>query len=64
MRRVSNVVVRAFVVLSMVMVLAAPVQARPNEDGSWRVRERIVKFLQKVRGGIVSFGDGLVDPRP
>lgn len=64
MRRVFNAVVRLFVVLSMIVVLAAPVQAQPNEDGSLRLRERIVKILLKLRGGIASFGDGLIDPRP
>jgi hypothetical protein len=46
-------------------VLAAPVQARPNDDGSWSgiARERIVKFLKKL-GNIITFGDGLTDPRP
>lgn len=65
MRRVSNAVVRASLVLSVVVVLAVPVQARPNDDGSWSgiTRERIVKFLKKL-GSVVSFGDMLADPRP
>lgn len=68
MRRVSNAVVRSLVVLSMMVVLAAPMQARetPNEDFSWRemARVRIIKILKKLTGGVVSFGDGLIDPRP
>lgn len=68
MRRVFNAGVRAVVVLSMLVVLAAPMQARetPSEDGSWRemTRARILKILKKLTGGVVSFGDGLTDPRP
>ncbi len=66
MRRVSNAVAHVFVVLAVMVVLAAPVQARPNEDGSWRglTRARIVALLNKLKGGIASFGDMLSDPRP
>lgn len=57
--------VRALVMMAILIVAAGSVQARPNDDGSWRgiTRERIVKFIQKL-GSVVSFGDGLTDPRP
>ena len=57
---------RGVVALAVVMILAAPAQAREWEGQGgfgWfsRAKERIVKVIRKT---IVTFGDGLTDPRP
>lgn len=57
---------RGVVAFAVVVVLAAPVQARPWDDQpglGWvfRAKERIVKVIKRT---IVTFGDGLSDPKP
>ena len=57
---------RGVVAFAVVVVLAAPVQARPWDDQpglGWvfRAKERIVKV---IRTTIRTFGDGLSDPKP
>ena len=57
---------RGVVAVAVVVLLAAPAQARAwdGERGfGWfsRAKERIVKVIRKT---IVTFGDGLTDPRP
>lgn len=63
--------VRGVVVVSFVIALAVPAEAklsRPSEDRSWERffdREpivKIVKILKKFNPR--SWGDGLIDPRP
>lgn len=61
MRGVSRIA-RGVVVVSVVMSLAAPVQARPDREDAGRGKRDIVKIVQKWMASI--FGDGLVDPKP
>ena len=63
MRGVSRVV-RSVAVLSLMVALAAPMQAASSDDATWigRNRQRIVKFLNKH--GLRTLGDLLEDPRP
>lgn len=68
MRGVSKVLARGVVVVAVAAVLSVPAEARGRRDdggSSWieRARTRIVQLLQKF-GGVTSFGDGLIDPRP
>ncbi|HEY0157781.1 MAG TPA: hypothetical protein VGF28_10890 [Thermoanaerobaculia bacterium] len=54
------------VAVAVVMVLAAPAEARPWDDQpglGWvfRAKNRIVKVIKKT---IITFGDGLSDPKP
>jgi hypothetical protein len=58
--------VRGVVAVAVVMVLAAPAEARPWDDQpglGWvfRAKNRIVKVIKKT---IITFGDGLSDPKP
>jgi hypothetical protein len=64
MRDVSKNVVRSVVVVSIVMSLAAPAQAKPRESGRWFERriDPIVKVIRKLV--VRTLGDGLIDPRP
>jgi hypothetical protein len=64
MRDVSKNVVRGVVVVSIVMSLAAPAQAKPREGGRWFERkiDPIVKVIKRLV--VRTLGDGLVDPRP
>ena len=61
--RVSKAVARGVLAVSIVMVLAVPVQAKPRDSGRWFERkiDPIVKVIKKL---MTSLGDGLVDPRP
>jgi hypothetical protein len=63
MRGVSRVV-RSVAVLSLMVVLASPMQAASSDEATWigKNRQRIVKFLNKL--GLRSLGDLLVDPIP
>lgn len=63
MRGFANGVVRGVVGVSLLVMLAVPAQAKPG-DGTWfsKRRAEIVKLLKKV--GVVTLGDGLIDPRP
>lgn len=62
MRGVSKVA-RGVLAVSIVFVLAVPVQAGPRDGGRWfdRVTDPIVKVVKKV---VRTLGDGLIDPRP
>jgi len=64
MRGVSKAVARGVLALSIVLVLAVPVQAKPREGGRWFERkiEPIVKIVKKLI--VKSMGDGLSDPWP
>lgn len=69
--RQLNLVGRGVLVVSVVMMLAAPAaQARTNnQEQVWSGPGReqiaqIVKIIKKVKGAIRTFGDGLTDPRP
>lgn len=64
MRRVSNVVGRGVVALSVVLLLAGSAQAAPSREGVGIGREPnpIVKVIKKLVVRI--FGDGLIDPWP
>jgi hypothetical protein len=58
--------VRGVVVVAVVMVLAAPAQARewneqPGLGWVFKAKDRIVKVIRKT---IITFGDGLSDPKP
>jgi hypothetical protein len=59
-----NTVVRGAVAVSMLMMLAAPAQAKPRDGGRWFERELdpIVRVIKKLV--VKTMGDGLVDPRP
>ncbi|HEX6159924.1 MAG TPA: hypothetical protein VF111_07145 [Thermoanaerobaculia bacterium] len=61
-------IARGVVVVSVVMSLAAPVQARPDREDVGRGKRDIVKIVQKwmasIFGAVQSTGDGLVDPWP
>ncbi len=66
MRRVFNGLGRAVVVVSVVVALAVPAEARqvPGE-GKWFSDNpivRVVKILKKF--AVRTFGDGLIDPKP
>ena len=61
MRGVSKVV-RGVAVLSVVMSLSAPMQARPTWNDVARGQRDIVKMIQKWI--TKAFGDGLTDPKP
>jgi hypothetical protein len=63
MREGSKAVVRSAAVVSLVMVLAMPAQAKPRESG-WLDRrlEPIVKTIK--RAVVKTLGDMLIDPRP
>lgn len=60
----SKAAVRSAVVVSIVMVLAVPMQAKPRDGGRWfeRTVDPIVRIIKKVV--VKTLGDGLVDPRP
>ena len=62
MRGVSKVA-RGVLAVSIVLVLAMPVQAKPRDGGRWfdRTIEPIVKVVKKL---VRTLGDGLSDPRP
>ena len=64
MRSVSRSLVRGLAVMSVMVMLASPMQAASSDDATWigKNRERIVKFLKKL--GVRTFGDLLIDPRP
>lgn len=58
--------VRGVVAVAVMMVLAAPAEARAWDDQpglGWvfRAKNRIVKVIKKT---IITFGDGLSDPKP
>lgn len=62
MRGVSRIA-RGVLVVSVVMSLAAPMQARgAAKEEVGRGKRDIVKIVQKWIASI--FGDGLVDPKP
>jgi hypothetical protein len=68
--RQLNLVGRGVLVAAVVMVLAAPAQARTNSQepvwsGAGREQiAKIVKVVKKLKGAIRTFGDGLTDPKP
>jgi hypothetical protein len=64
MRDGSKAVVRSAAVVSLVMVLAMPAQAKPRDGGRWFERsvDPIVKIIKKLV--VRTLGDGLSDPRP
>jgi hypothetical protein len=51
-------------VVSIVLALAVPAEARPvPQDGGWlRARTPILKIIKRF--AVKVFGDGLVDPKP
>ena len=61
--RVSKAVARGVLVVSIVMVLSVPAQAKPRDGGRWFERkiDPIVKVIKKL---VTRLGDGLVDPTP
>ena len=63
MRDVSKAVARGVLAVSIVMVLAVPVQAKPRNGGRWFERrlDPIVKVVKKL---MTSLGDELSDPWP
>lgn len=63
MRGVSKVA-RGVVVVSVLMALAVPMQARPTTtwDEIGRGKRDLVKIVKKWM--VQTFGDGLVDPWP
>jgi len=64
MSAASKSFVRGLVMLSLLIVVASPMQAASSDDATWigKNRERMVKILKKL--GVRTFGDLLVDPRP
>jgi uncharacterized membrane protein len=68
--RQINLVGRGVLAVAVVAMLSMPAEARTNtQDPAWTgsVREqiaKIVKFAKKVKGSIVTLGDGLSDPKP
>jgi hypothetical protein len=65
MRRIFNGLGRALVVVSVLVALAVPAEARqaPSE-GSW-YREPIVRIVKMIKKfAVKTFGDGLTDPKP
>ena len=68
--RQLNLVGRGVLVAAVVMVLAAPAQARTNsQETVWSGPGReqiakIVKIVKKLKGAVRTFGDGLSDPKP
>ena len=64
MRGVSKAVARGVLAVSIVMVLAVPAQAKPQDGGRWfgRKLDPIVKIIKKLM--MKSMGDGLGDPWP
>ena len=65
MRGLVQTLGRGVVAGLVVVMLAAPMQAKENDGGGSyieRGRQQIVKFLKKLT--IRSLGDGLIDPRP
>ena len=65
MRRVFNGFGRALVVVSVLVALAVPAEARPvPQEGSW-FREPIVRAIKILKNLVVrTCGDGLTDPKP
>jgi hypothetical protein len=63
MRGVSKAVARGVLAVSIVLVLAVPAQAKPQDGGRWFERKfaPIVKIVKKL---VTRLGDGLIDPRP
>ena len=67
MRGVSTGFARGLMVLSLTVMLAAPMQAASNDDATWIGigRDRIVKIVKIIKKlGVRTFGDLLGDPRP
>jgi hypothetical protein len=65
MRRVFSGLGRALVVVSVLVALAVPAEARqaPSE-GTW-YREPVVRVVKIIKKFVVkTFGDGLTDPKP
>lgn len=65
--RSLNRVGRGVLVVAVVCALSMPVQAATRDDDwGWmgRTRERVVKLLKRLGGGVTSLGDMLGDPRP
>ena len=65
MRRVFKGFGRALVVVSVLVALAVPAEARPvPQEGSW-FREPIVRVVKMIKKfAVKTFGDGLTDPKP
>jgi hypothetical protein len=66
MRRVFNGFGRALVVVSVLVALAIPAEARTRSgEEKWIADNpltRVVKILKKL--AVKTFGDGLTDPKP
>lgn len=65
MRSAMNVLARGVVAVSIVTLMAVPVEAGPRDGARWFERrvDPIVKIVKRMFG-IRSLGDGLIDPRP
>jgi hypothetical protein len=66
MRRVFNGFARVLVVVSVVVALAIPAEARPLPgEGKWFAEKPIDRVVRIVKKFVVrTFGDGLTDPKP
>jgi hypothetical protein len=66
MRRVFNGFARGLVVVSVLVALAIPAEARPTRgEDRWYTDNPVVKVLKFVKKFVViTFGDGLTDPKP
>jgi hypothetical protein len=66
MRRVFNGFGRTLVVVSVLVALAIPAEARTQGgEGKWFTDNpitRVVKIIKKI--AVRTFGDGLIDPKP
>jgi len=66
MRRVFNGFGRVLVVVSVLVALAIPAEARPLPgEGAWIIDNPIVRVVKILKRFVVkTFGDGLTDPKP
>lgn len=62
MRGLFNRVGRGVVAAAVVVMLAAPVQALPKDEGDRWSMPRVIKVIKKLV--VRTFGDGILVPRP
>jgi hypothetical protein len=63
MRRVSTLVVRGVVLLTVTVALSGSAYAFPPREG-WQPKNPILKIIKQLAAKLTTFGDGLIIPTP